>query len=142
MKPKSCTNKLKELDSPRGAPAGVAYGNPAHLLDAANYVVTAWDAITSTTIRNAFIKADIIGAFKNASGVAEQDDLQAMFLEISRDLESIDEGFTIGDLHDFIHADDETSPEYVNVIMDEVNEVLDRNAAEATKAAEKRRSYT
>ena len=51
-------------------------------------------------------------------------------------MESIDESFTIGDLHDFIHADDETSPEYVNVIMDEVNEVLERNAAEATKAAE------
>ncbi len=119
----------------RGA-VGVTYGNPAHLLDAANYDVTAGDAITLTTIRNASIKADIIGAFKNATGTAEQDDLQAMFLEILRDLESIDESFTIGDLEEFIHADDETSPEYVNAVMDDVNEVLDRNAAEATKTPE------
>jgi hypothetical protein len=35
---------------PRGS-AGVAYGNPAHLLDAANYVVSAWDVITMDTIK-------------------------------------------------------------------------------------------
>jgi len=36
---------------PRGA-AGAAFGNPTHLLDAANYVKHAWDAVTSTTISN------------------------------------------------------------------------------------------
>ena len=37
---------------PRKA-AGVAYGNPAHILDAAQYIKLAWDAITDVTIKNA-----------------------------------------------------------------------------------------
>jgi len=32
------------------------FGNPAHLLDAANYVQCAWDAVTSTIISNAWRK--------------------------------------------------------------------------------------
>ena len=43
---------------PRGA-AGVAYGNPAHLLDAAQYIEVAWDAILDTAIKNAFNKAEL-----------------------------------------------------------------------------------
>jgi hypothetical protein len=42
----------KALRLPRGS-AGAAIGNPAHLLDAANYVQCAWGSITSTTISNA-----------------------------------------------------------------------------------------
>ena len=30
--------------------AGVAYGNPAHLRDAAQYITLAWDAISDITI--------------------------------------------------------------------------------------------
>ena len=38
---------------PRGA-AGVTCGNPAHLLDAAQYIKLAWKAILDATIKNAF----------------------------------------------------------------------------------------
>jgi hypothetical protein len=41
--------------------AGVSYGHPAHLLDAATYVKEAWDEISSKTIKNAFNKAEIMG---------------------------------------------------------------------------------
>ena len=56
-------SELKELKKAgsclrRGA-AGVEYGHPAHLLDAANYVKTSWDAITAQTIMNCFKKAEI-----------------------------------------------------------------------------------
>ena len=34
--------------------AGVVYGNPVHLLDAAQYVKLAWDSISDATIKNAF----------------------------------------------------------------------------------------
>ena len=43
----------------RGA-AGVSYGNPAHLLDAACYMKEAWDHVSSSSIKNAFIKADLM----------------------------------------------------------------------------------
>jgi len=71
---------------PRGA-AGAAFGNPTHLLDAANYVKHAWDAVTSTTISNAWRKAEII----EISEQDEQEDaeeLDAMFDKILQDLSS------------------------------------------------------
>ena len=65
---------------PWGA-AGVAYGNPIHLLDAAQYVKLAWDFILNAAIKNAFnlqvsvtlrggvdkkfdIAADLLSSFK------------------------------------------------------------------------------
>ena len=42
---------------PRGA-AGASYENPAHLLDAENYIKHVWDAVSSTIIINAFKKAE------------------------------------------------------------------------------------
>ena len=50
-------NQTKRLQ--RGS-AGVLYGHPAHLLDAATYVKQAWDDISSATIKNAFSKAEIM----------------------------------------------------------------------------------
>lgn len=52
---------------PRGS-AGVAFGNPAHLLDAATYVKKAWDAVTPLTISNAFKKAKIMSEGNQESG--------------------------------------------------------------------------
>ncbi len=43
----------------RGA-AGVAYGNLAHLLDAASYVKEAWQSMSPSSIKNAFIKTKIM----------------------------------------------------------------------------------
>jgi hypothetical protein len=43
----------------RGA-VGVAYGNLAHLLDAASYVKEAWQSVSPSSIKNAFIKAKIM----------------------------------------------------------------------------------
>ena len=50
--------KIQEKSQRRGA-AGVAYGKPAHILDASRYINEAWNAITQQTIKNAFIKADL-----------------------------------------------------------------------------------
>ena len=40
--------------------AGVAYGNLAHMLDAAQYIKLSWDAISDATIKNAFNKAELV----------------------------------------------------------------------------------
>ena len=61
---------------PRGA-AGVAHGNPAHMLDAAEYIKLAWDAISDATIKNAFHKAELI-ALKG--GAHEEVDMMADLL--------------------------------------------------------------
>jgi hypothetical protein len=44
----------------RHGAAGVAYRNPAHLLDAASYVKEAWQFVSPSSIKNAFIKAEIM----------------------------------------------------------------------------------
>ena len=56
----------------RGA-AGVDYGNPAHLLDAANYVKASWDAITPQTILNCFKKAEIMVLDEHDSEIVAKD---------------------------------------------------------------------
>ena len=40
----------------RRSAAGVAYGNPAHLLDIVSYVKEAWQSVSPSSIKNAFIK--------------------------------------------------------------------------------------
>jgi hypothetical protein len=59
-----------------------------------------------------------------------------MFLDLLKELESIAEGFTFQELNDFVHVDDENFSEYAKGIMEEVNEVLARDAAECIKDAE------
>ncbi len=44
---------------PRGS-AGAAFGNSENLLDAANYVVQAWNVITTITISNVFKTAAML----------------------------------------------------------------------------------
>ena len=45
--------KVQANRLPRGA-AGVAYGKPVHLLDAAQYIKLAWDSNSDATTKNAF----------------------------------------------------------------------------------------
>ena len=40
--------------------ADIAYGNPAHMLDTAQYIKLDWDAISDATIKNAFNKAELV----------------------------------------------------------------------------------
>lgn len=40
--------------------ARVAYGNPTYLLDATNYIKEAWQSVSWSSIKNSFVKADLI----------------------------------------------------------------------------------
>jgi hypothetical protein len=88
--------------------------------------------------KNAFIKANIIDEFRQLieQQNREQNELDIMFLDLLKELESIAEGFTFQELNDFVHVDDENFSEYAKAIMEEVNEVLARDAAECIKDAE------
>jgi hypothetical protein len=58
----------------RGA-AGVAYRNPTHLLDAASYVKEAWQSVSPSSIKNAFIKVEIMTLEADQEVVNEIEDL-------------------------------------------------------------------
>lgn len=40
--------------------AGVAYENPTHYLDVANYVKEAWQSMSSSSIKSSFVKAELM----------------------------------------------------------------------------------
>ena len=105
---------------PRGA-AGVAYGNPAHLLDAAQYIKVAWDAISDTTIKNAFNKAELFPTLQ--AGTNEETDLMA---DLLHNFEALNIPIDEGTMDEFVHADDENGEEFSKEIMEDVNEVLTR----------------
>ena len=101
---------------PRGA-AGVAYGNPARVLNVAQYVKIAWDAISDATIKNAFNKAELLNL---AGGTDEQVDMMADLLRCFKALNiPIDEST----IDEFVHVDDENSKEFSHEIMEDVNDV-------------------
>ena len=103
---------------PRGT-AGVAYCNPAHLLDAAQYIKLAWDAISDATIKNAFNKAELVTL---NGGAHEEVDMMADLLSSFKTLNIlIDENIP----DEFVHVYDENREEFSHEILDDVNEVLE-----------------
>lgn len=141
---------------PRGA-AGTAYGNPAHILDAANYVKKAWDDITNDTIANAWRKAEIItrlgqrdAEFDEVAGDNQVDAVEdnhildvednqinienneiaaadVLFNDILHDMAYLN--ITQQDMDAFLNCDNENSPDYIEAIMEEVNDLLQSEEA-------------
>ena len=105
----------------RGA-AGVSYGNPAHLLDAANYVKTAWDSITSTTIKNAFIKVDLM---RLEGDIHEENRDNDLFSSVMQAMENLNISIEHQELEDFVHVDDENSEEFAAAVLEDVEEMLE-----------------
>ena len=104
---------------PRGA-AGVAYGNPAHMLDASQYIKLAWDVISNATEKNAFYKAGLVTL---KGGVDEEVDMMADLLCSFKALNiQIDESTLVDE---FVHVDNENNEEFLHEILNGVNEVLE-----------------
>jgi hypothetical protein len=59
----------------RGA-VGVAYENPAHLFNVVSYVKEAWQSVSPSSIKNAFIKAKIMTLKADQEVVNEIEDLR------------------------------------------------------------------
>ena len=103
---------------PRRA-AGVAYGNPAHMLDAAQYIKLAWDAISDATIKNAFNKAELVTL---KGGAQEKVDMMADLLCSFKALNiPIDEST----LDEFVHVYDEISEEFSHEVLKSIQATND-----------------
>ena len=89
------------------------------MLDAAQYIKLACDAISDATIRNAFNKAELVTL---KGGAQEEVDMMADLLCSFKALSiSIDEST----LNEFVHVYDENSEEFSHEILDDVNELLE-----------------
>jgi DDE superfamily endonuclease len=113
--------KLLAAGNLRRGAAGVEFGNPAHLLDAANFVKVCWDAITQETIKNCFKKAEIISLEDRpvVGPMEEEMETDEGIIELVDQVAGIT--LTQEELENFITCDDEDSPLIYDEILDDVN---------------------
>jgi hypothetical protein len=104
----------------RGA-AGVAYENPTHLLNAASYVKEAWQSVSPSSIKNAFIKAEIMTLEADQEAVNEIEDLVT---EVAQAIATLNLSVGQDELEEFVHVDDENSEEFAIAILEDVEELL------------------
>ena len=96
--------------------AGVAYGNPAHMLDAVQYIKL---AISDATIKNAFNKTELVTL---KGGAHEEVD---MMVDLLYSFKAINIPIDKSILDEFVHVYDKNSEEFSHEILDDVNEVLE-----------------
>jgi hypothetical protein len=122
----------------RGA-AGVDFGNPAHLLDAANYVKASWDAILPQSILNCFKKAEIMDLDAPDLDVASEDaDFTSAIQRVS------DFNLNEEELNDYLNVDNADNEAFVTEILNEVEDLfvrLDSNELPQDEADEEQFEY-
>jgi uncharacterized protein CbrC (UPF0167 family) len=101
--------------------AGVRFGNPVHLLDAAKYVKEAWDSILPISIENCFRKADISIEFQDKIRPEQDTNKTEQIHELIEGME----GLTVNNNDLFVHADDRDAPEFVEAIKEDINDLMD-----------------
>ena len=102
--------------------ARVLYRNPAHLLDAASYVKNAWDYVSQTSIKNAFVKAELMNLESKLESGNEVGDLCT---EFSKAMESLNLSVDRSELEEFVHIDDLDNEEYATDVLEDVEELLE-----------------
>jgi hypothetical protein len=105
----------------RGA-ARVLYENPAHLLDAMSYAKDAWDFVSQTSIKNAFVKAKLMNLEPKLEADNKVDDL---CIEFSKAMEFLNLSVDPSKVEEFVHIDDEDNKEYAIVVLEDVEELLE-----------------
>jgi hypothetical protein len=100
--------------------ARVAYGNPAHLIDVASYVKEAWQSVSPSSIKNAFIKVEIMTLEANQEVVNEIEDLGTKVAQVIAAL-----NLSVGqdELEEFVHVDNENNEEFAAIVLEDVKEL-------------------
>jgi len=106
----------------RWSGAGVSYGNPAHLLDAASYVKETWDSVSSSSIKNAFSKAKLMNLEPEPRAESENN---VIATELAQTIESLNLSINQSKLEEFVHIDDESNEKYATVVLENVKELLE-----------------
>lgn len=116
----------------RGA-AGVEFGRPAHLLDAANYTVKAWNTLTPETLKNCFRKADIIPEFRSVSlQSCDGDNVDNMVSELVSMMENCTVSPVLAnpgsqlseEIRLFLIEDEQNSEEYQQAVIEDIEDEL------------------
>ncbi len=105
----------------RGA-TWVSCRNPAHLLDAASYVKEAWDSVSSSSIKNAFSKVELMNLELELGAESENNIIAT---ELAQTIETLNLSINQSELEEFVHIDDESNEEYAIVVLEDVEELLE-----------------
>jgi hypothetical protein len=101
---------------------GVAYINPVHLLDVASYVKEAWQSVSPSSIKNAFIKAKIMTLEADQEVVNKIEDLGT---EVAQAIATLNLFVGQDKLEEFVHVDDDNSEEFAFAVLEDVEELLE-----------------
>lgn len=107
--------------------AGVSYGRPPHLLDAAIFVKTAWNEISQESLKNCFKKADIIPGLSEANDSADDlvvDDITRMLSGCSL-LGNVEDAGLRNEIEECLNEDSAESEVYKDVLLEEIHKVMD-----------------
>ncbi|XP_065668027.1 jerky protein homolog-like [Hydra vulgaris] len=118
--------KESSLLCKRGA-AGVKYGKPAHLLDAAKYADLAWKSIQPSSLKNCFDKAELfqISSPVNTELCSEEADFASFnMLLLLNSIEGIGNMISSEDISNFESIDCEDSSTYIETNKEDVEDYL------------------
>jgi len=92
------------------------------LLDATSYVKKAWQSVSPSSIKNAFIKAEIMTLEADQETINEIEDLGTKVAQVIATL-----NLFVGqdELEEFVHVDDENNEEFTTVVLENVEELLE-----------------
>ncbi len=82
----------------------------------------AWDSISQTSIKNAFIKAELINLEPELEASNEVDNLCT---EFSKAMEFLNLSVNPSELEEFVHIDNEDNEEYATVVLEDVEKLLE-----------------
>jgi hypothetical protein len=92
------------------------------LLDAASYVKEAWQSVSPSSIKNAFIKVNIMTLEANREAMNEIEDLGT---EVAQAIATLNLSIGQDELEEFVHVDDENSEEFAAALLEDVEELLE-----------------
>jgi hypothetical protein len=100
----------------------VAYENLAHMFNVASYVKEAWQSVSPSSIKNAFIKAEIMTLEVDQEAVNKIEGLGTKGAQAMATL-----NLSVGQdkLEEFVHVDNENSEEFAAIVLEDVEELLE-----------------
>ena len=90
-------------------------------MDAAKYIKEDWDSVLPISIENCFRKADISIHYFDDIESYEETSIQEQMVKLIDGISDLN----VNDITEFIHADEPTSKEFTEAIMDDVNDLVD-----------------
>jgi hypothetical protein len=97
---------------------GVAYGNLTHLLNVVSFVKEAWQSVSPSSIKNAFIKAEIMTLEADQEVVNEIEDLGT---KVAQTIATLNLSVGQDELEEFVHVDNE---KFTVVVLEDIEELF------------------